>query len=65
MKKQLNPPAEGVYSFIVGPDMFRAYAEWKKKAKAKVVARTILPSPEGQTMLVWFCVRGVHQRTSS
>jgi len=65
MKKQLNPPAEGVFTFTVGPDLFRAYAEWKKKANVKVLAREILPSPEGQTMLVWFCVRGVHQQTSS
>lgn len=65
MMKYFNPPADGVYAFTVGPDLFRAYAEWKRKANVVVLAREILPSPEGQTMLVWFAVRGVHQGTSS
>lgn len=49
-----NPPADGMEPFPVTPDLFRAYADWKKKTRVRVLGRDVVPTPYGQALFVWY-----------
>lgn len=49
-----DPPADGCETFPVEPDLFRAYAEWKKKTRCEVLGRDVVSVAYGQAVLVWY-----------
>jgi hypothetical protein len=49
-----NPPADGVETFPINPDLFRAYAQWKKKTRFEVLGRDVVDVPYGQAVFVWY-----------
>jgi hypothetical protein len=49
-----NPPADGMETFPVTPDVFRAYADWKRKTRVVVLGRDVIQTAYGHAVFVWY-----------
>lgn len=52
--RSFSPPADGVQAFAIDPSLFQVYATWKKRTRAEVLHREIVPGQNGKALLVWF-----------
>ena len=52
-----NPPADGVETFPVNPEVFRAYAIWRKKSRVEVLGRDVVQTAYGHAIFVWYRLR--------
>lgn len=56
MKKLLSfdPPADGMQAFAIDANLFKAYADWKKKSRVTVLGRDVVATPNGPAIFVWY-----------